>query len=66
MRLGRFAAVLVLLAMAATGCTDSDTAVYSPPMAYNRSHSSLDDYGRSTGYTDPTACWRSTSTATCF
>jgi hypothetical protein len=26
----------------------------------------LDDYGRSTGYVNPYACWRSTSTATCF
>jgi hypothetical protein len=66
MRLGRFAAVFVVLAMAAAGCADSGSGVYSPPMAYNRAHSSLDDYGRSTGYTDPTACWRSTPTATCY
>lgn len=66
MRLGRFAGVFVLLAMAAGGCTDSNSDVYSPPMGYNRQHSSLDDYGRSTGFTDPTACWRSTPTANCF
>ena len=64
MRLGRLVAVLVVVAMAAAGCGDSTT--YSGPTGFNRAHSSLDDYGRSSGFTNPDACWRSTSPTACF
>ena len=46
------------------GCGDSTT--YSGPTGFNRAHSSLDDYGRSSGFTNPDACWRSTSPTACF
>ena len=65
MRLGRLAVMLAVMAMAAAGCSDS-SSTYSGPTGFNRAHNSLDDYGRSSGYINPDACWRSTSTANCF
>ena len=65
----RYRAVTVMLAvmaMVAAGCSDSGVSPSPGPIGFDRQHNSLDDYDRRTGYTNPSACWRSISTATCF
>jgi hypothetical protein len=69
MRLVRLAALCTLLTMLAAGCADSDSNPSGAgilPQGYNRSHSSIDDYGRTSGFTDPYACWRSTAPVQCY
>ena len=58
--------ILAVMVMVAAGCSDSGGRPVPAPIGFDRQHNSLDDYGRSTGYTNPNACWRSISTATCF
>jgi len=72
MRMLRLAALALALATT-TACSDSGTEYAPPPQGYSRSHSSIDDYanstgsyGRMSGYTNPNACWRSTSQGQCF
>jgi len=67
MRLVRTLVALVILATLTAGCADSDSeSAGPPPRGFNRAHSSFDDYGSHYGYTDPNACWRSTSQAGCL
>ncbi len=69
MRLVRLAAMCVLLATSVAGCADSDSdpsgAGILPPGS-NRDRAGMDYYGRSSGYIDPNACWRSTAPALCY
>jgi len=59
--------VLMLAALAAAGCADSESDNAGPaPRGFNRAHSFFDEYGSHYGYTDPNACWRSTSQAGCL
>ena len=61
----RLAAILAVLATTAAGCADSGDIVQSP-QGFNRVHSFFEDYGTSSGFTNPGSWWRGLSEANCI